>query len=88
MILPCLYKGLCTVLTEELASGTALTPPCSKGTQAEYSADVEAGSLEGAEEAVELFDFEGIVSFKLLEGDLVGIGDAAGIDDELGVWVL
>lgn len=77
-----------TVGAEELASGLALAPPSGDSAEAEHTADVEAGSLEGAEEAVELFDLERIVAFKLLERDLVGIRDAARVNDELGEGIL
>jgi hypothetical protein len=85
---PCLNGGRGTVAAEKLVTGLALSPPGAGQAEADDSTDVEAGPFDGPEETVEAFDFEGVVAFELLQGDLVGVGDAAWIGHELGVGVV
>lgn len=85
---PCLNGGRGTVAAEELMTGLALSPPGAGQAEADHSTDVEAGPFDGPKETVESFNFKGVVAFELLQGDLVGVGDAAGISHELGVGVV
>lgn len=85
--LPCLYHAFCTVLTEKLASGLALSIDSTSKAQSDDSSNIDAWLLESSEESIESFHFEWIVFFQLLESDLVGIRDVSRVLDELSVGI-
>ena len=82
------FKKISTVFSKEFASGWFLSPPSGNKAKSQDSSKIFSGPFNGSSKSVELFHFEWVVFFELLEGDFVGVGDWARVSDKFREGIL